>query len=113
MSMVDIQTSKEHDILLISVKGEVDATSSIQLDNTIRDAFGKESKMMVDLSHLEYISSAGLGVFVSHLEDLQIHNIRMVLFGLSESVYQVFNLLGLPSLIDIVKTKEEAQAALQ
>jgi anti-sigma B factor antagonist len=110
--MVDIKTTKDNDILLIEVHGEVDASSSIQLDNTIRRAFETEKKIMVDLANLEYISSAGLGVFVSHLEEVQTKEIAFVLFGLSESVYQVFNLLGLPQLLNIVPTKEEAIRAL-
>lgn len=110
--MVDIKTTKENGIFLIEVNGEVDASSSIQLDNTIKSALETEQKIMVDLARLEYISSAGLGVFVSHLEEIQSKNISLVLFGLSEAVYQVFNLLGLPQLLKIVSTKEEAINAL-
>ena len=105
--MVEINTTKENDICKIVVVGEVDASSSIQLDNAIKSAFETEKKIMVDLSGLEYISSAGLGVFVSHLEDIR-SGINLVLYGLSESVLQVFDLLGLPQLIDIANTEEEA-----
>jgi len=105
--MVEINTTKENDIYKIVVVGEVDASSSIQLDNAIKSAFETEKKIMVDLSGLEYISSAGLGVFVSHLEDIR-SGINLVLYGLSESVLQVFDLLGLPQLIDITSTEEEA-----
>jgi anti-sigma B factor antagonist len=106
--MIDIQTIKEDDIFLIDVKGEVDATSSIQLDNAFKNAFNTEEKIMVNLANLEYISSAGLGVFVSHLEEIENKKLGVVLFGLSESVYSVFSLLGLPELFEIVNTKEEA-----
>ena len=105
--MVDIKTVKENDICKILVVGEVDASSSIELDNAIKAAFENEKKIMVDLSGLEYISSAGLGVFVSHLEDIR-GGIGLVLFGLNESVLQVFELLGLPQLLTIVSNEEEA-----
>jgi len=110
--MVTIETQKENDIYLIIVEGEVDATSSIELDNALKSAMEKKNKIIVDLSGLAYISSAGLGVFVSHLEDVKDSNIQWVLFGLSETVYQVFKLLGLPELLKIVDTKEEAIEAL-
>lgn len=109
--MVEINTTKENDICKIVVVGEVDASSSIELDNAMKAAFETEKKIMVDLSGLEYISSAGLGVFVSHLEDIRA-GINLVLFGLSESVLQVFELLGLPQLIQIVTTEEEAVTKL-
>ncbi len=78
----------------------------------MKEAFESEKKIMVDLSGLKYISSAGLGVFVSHLEEIKTRKIQLVLFGLSESVYQVFSLLGLPELIQIVNIKEEAISKL-
>ncbi|MCP4460488.1 MAG: STAS domain-containing protein [Cytophagales bacterium] len=105
--MVDIKTTKENDICKIVAVGEVDASSSIELDNAMKSAFETEKKIIVDLSGLEYISSAGLGVFVSHLEDIR-SGINLVLFGLSPSVLQVFELLGLPQLIQIASTEEEA-----
>ncbi len=110
--MVDISTSKEGEKFLMEVKGEVDASSSIQLDDAFKSALSTEKKIMVDLSGLEYISSAGLGVFVSHLEEIKAQNVHLVLFGLSESVQQIFSLLGLPELLEIVEGKEEAMKTL-
>jgi anti-sigma B factor antagonist len=111
--MVTIETRKENDVLEMAVGGEVDATSSIDLDNALKNAMEHEKKIIVNLSDLAYISSAGLGVFVSHLEDVKDREIQWVLFGLSENVFQVFKLLGLPDLMKIVNTKEEAIDALQ
>lgn len=112
MTMVDIKTKKEDDIFLMEVEGEVDASSSIQLDDAFKNALANEAKIMVDLAGLSYISSAGLGVFVSHLEDINAKNIRLVLFGLNESVNQIFGLLGLQELLEIVENKEEAISKL-
>ena len=106
--MVDITSKKEGEVFSLEVKGEVDASSSIQLDDAFKNALMHEKKIMVDLGGLEYISSAGLGVFVSQLEEVNNKEINLVLFGLSEAVYQVFDLLGLPSLFQIVNNKEEA-----
>ena len=106
--MVEINTKKEGDILLMDVKGEVDVGSSIQLDNAFKEAIESDKKIALNLSALEYISSAGLGVFVSHLEEIGSKNIKFILFGLIESVQQTFELLGLQELLDIVSTKEEA-----
>ena len=110
--MVEIVKKKENEGLLLEVAGEVDASSSIQLDDAFKEAMAVEKKIMVDLSDLEYISSAGLGVFVSHLEEINTSDIKLVLYGLSESVLQIFSLLGLQELLTIVNNKEEAVEAL-
>ena len=110
--MVEITTHKEEDIYSVVVDGEVDASSSILLDNEIRSALESETKVLVDLSALTYISSAGLGVFVSHLEEIEKRGISLALFGLSESVLQVFSLLGLQALLNIAEDKNEAIKAV-
>ena len=107
--MVNITSTTENDILKITVDGEVDASSSIELDNAIKGAIESSKKIMVDLSKLAYISSAGLCVFVSHLEDIK-EDMQLVLFGLSESVMQVFELLGLQELLTI---EADENAAVQ
>lgn len=108
--MVDIKRIKEEDYELITIVGEVDASSSIELDNAISEAIAAGGKrFLVDCSSLEYISSAGLGVFMSHIEDFKKHNISIVLFGLNDKVNNVFEILGLDQLLNIRGTKSEAK----
>jgi anti-sigma B factor antagonist len=105
-----ITTLKENEYHIIGIEGDLDASSSIQLDQAIEEAVAKgESKIIVDCSSLEYISSAGLGVFMSYIHDFQEKNISMVLCHLSEKVKNVFQILGLDELIKIASTKEEAK----
>lgn len=106
--MVEITEESKDDIFLIRVKGEIDASSSIHLDNALQSAMKGSNKILVDLTRLEYISSAGLGVFISYIEDLKKTATQMVLFGMQEKVMQVFEILGLSNLITIGATEEEA-----
>lgn len=106
--MVKIETIAENDYHLLQVTGEIDASSSIELDAALKEASEIASKILIDLEHLEYISSAGLGVFISYLEELKKKNIQLVIFALSEKVREVFEILGLQHLMNIKSTKEEA-----
>ena len=106
---MNITTLKEDQFYTISIDGELDASSSIMLDNTLTEAFSKkENKILVDCSRLNYISSAGLGVFMSYLQDFENNGISMALFNVSDKVKNVFTILGLDNLIKIVSSKEEA-----
>jgi len=67
---------------------------------------------MVDGTQLNYISSAGLGVFMSYIDDFKSKNIKMVIFGLSEKVLNVFQILGLDQLMTIVSDKKAAKERL-
>lgn len=111
--MTEIKTKELDEVHFINVIGEIDAGSSIYLDNAIKDAVDKSVKRIaVDLSELSYISSAGLGVFISHLDEFDSVEVKMVLFGVSESVKEVFLILGLEKLLTIVETQEEAIKSL-
>lgn len=107
--MVQIDTIQEGDLTTLNINGDVDASSSIQLDESLNSAVEKSlGKILVDGSHLNYISSAGLGVFMSYIEDLNEKNIKLVIFGLNDKVMNVFEILGLDQLLNIVLTKNEA-----
>lgn len=111
--MVEINLEEKDSVLIISPVGEIDASSSIHLDNAIKQAIQeKQTKILGDLSGLSYISSAGLGVFISHLEEFKSEGIKMVLCSLNNSVDEVFGILGLKKLIEIKETKEEGLDAL-
>ncbi len=107
--MVEIKSDIKDNIYMIKVIGEVDASSSIYLDQSINEATKKSKKIVVDLRELEYISSAGLGVFMSYINDLKEKQIKMVLFGLSDKVRHVFQILGLDQLLNIENTEDEAK----
>lgn len=107
--MTEINTDRKEDIHFISVNGEIDAGSSIFLDNALKEAVeNNEKKIVVDLTNLNYISSAGLGVFISHLDEFETNKIKLVLFGINESVKEVFSILGLEKLLTIVNSEKEA-----
>jgi anti-sigma B factor antagonist len=111
--MVKTQINKTDLYYEIAVDGEIDASSSIQLDNELENAFkSEEKKILLDMTHLQYISSAGLGVFIARLEEMKEKEISLVFFGLNENVKQVFSLLGLEELLTIVPDKEQAIVAL-
>ncbi len=108
--MISIKRIQEDGIDFIMVVGEIDASSSIELDLTIAKSVGEGySKILVDCSALEYISSAGLGVFMSYIEECKEREIKMVLFGMSDKVANTFSILGLNELLQIAKDKVQAK----
>jgi anti-sigma B factor antagonist len=107
--MISIETQKEngHDLLILT--GEVDASNSVMLDEAIQKLINEGSKsILVDGQGLEYISSAGLGVFMSYLEDFQERDIDLKIYSLTPRVYEVFKILGLDQLIPILPDKTSA-----
>lgn len=111
--MVEIKTEVGESVYKLMVSGEADASSSIHLDNAINEAVkSRADKILVDCSELNYISSAGLGVFMSYIEEMNAENITMVIYGLNDKVKNVFQILGLDQLLKIVDNQEQAKATI-
>ena len=109
--MVDISTEVHEDCIDIRIEGDVDASSSIELDNMLKRTMESGwKKIIVDCHGLEYISSAGLGVFMSYIQEIEERGIRLILFGMQEKVSSVFKILGIDQLLTITDTKEEAKS---
>ena len=111
--MVHIKRLQEEGADVLAIVGEIDASSSIDLDLAIAKSLGEGfKKILVDCSALEYISSAGLGVFMSYIEEFREKDYKMVIFGMKEKVANTFNILGLDELLTIVPTKADAKKKL-
>lgn len=94
-------TQKGH--CFVSLHGELDASSSILLDDALRNCLHTTPlSIRIDCADLSYISSAGLGVFVSYLQELEGKAITLVLYAMRDSVENVFQVLGLDALVTIL-----------
>lgn len=95
--------------IIITLDGELDASSSVILDEELSDPeIMKYSKILVDCEKLNYISSAGLGVFISHLQRFEDAQIKLIFFNMQDKVRNVFEILGLDLLMTIVSDYDEA-----
>ncbi len=98
--------------LTLVLDGELDASSAIILDTELaKPEILHYKKVLIDCAKLSYISSAGLGVFISHLQRLQDAEVKLVFFNMQEKVFNVFEILGLDALMTIVPTEVEAATA--
>ena len=95
--------------ITIRLNGELDASSSVLLDEELsKPEIMLFNKVLVDCENLNYISSAGLGVFISHLQRFEDAQIKLIFFNMQEKVRNVFEILGLDLLMTIVSTYDEA-----
>lgn len=101
------------DLCILSLAGFLDAHTFEQLDEAIGDLYDQGVfKIVADLAGVEYISSAGAGVFIGSLATAQESGGDIVLVNPTPNVQEVFDLLGLSQIFKILANMEEAQAAL-
>lgn len=86
--------------LMIFLDGEMDASTSILVDLEINKFYHLDLRnLWIDCRQLHYISSAGVGVFISHLQKFQDKQKNFVLVGLKPKIRSVFTVLGLDPLL--------------
>ena len=98
----------------LTVRGFLDAHTFEQLENSIHELFETGSyRLIIELSGLDYISSAGAGVFIGAIGTAQEHQGNIVLLNPSPNVKEVFDLLGLSQIFTFCESQEEAINGLQ
>lgn len=114
MSSTDFTIEQEeinNEIRLIHVNGYLDAHTFQELDDVILDIFSEDIyKIAIDLENVEYISSAGAGVFIGAHGPATDSGGGLILVNPTEGVLRVFELLGITQLFTITKDIDEAVA---
>ena len=109
MKNFSIAKRQINDVSVLDVSGELDAHTASQLENSLKALIDAQSfNIIVNCSRLEYIASAGLGVFMAYIEDVRSLGGDIKLSNMNDRVYNVFDLLGFPTLYDIVDDESEA-----
>src|SRR5690554_6800424 len=104
---IERRTNKGFEVL--DLHGELDAHTASQLEEALLNLIkNNKANIIVNFNGLEYIASAGLGVFMAYIEDVRSIGGDIKLTNMTERVYNVFDLLGFPTLYDILDDENEA-----
>ena len=83
------------DVLIVRPEGRIDTNTSEVLERWLMSRLeGGIKRLVVDMSAVDYISSAGLRVFLLTVKKLRGTGGQLVLGGLNPSVRQIFELAG-------------------
>jgi len=109
MKNFGISIREVENIRVLDISGELDAHTASQLENSLKSLIDQnEICIIVNCKGLDYIASAGLGVFMAYIEDVRGMGGDIKLTNMNERVYNVFDLLGFPTLYDILDDESEA-----
>ena len=110
---MNVTTRSERDITILAFAGNIDSNTSPAAQQAI-DAFlaGGGKKLVVDFSALDYISSAGLRVLLGAAKKLQGAGSGLRLFGLNETVREVFEISGFSKILTVKGSEKEAVEGL-
>jgi len=109
MKTFKIEHRNNHGFDILDLYGELDAHTASQLEESLKNLISSQkSNIIVNFRELDYIASAGLGVFMAYIEDVRTIGGDIKLSNMNDKVYNVFDLLGFPTLYDIFDDEKQA-----
>ena len=97
---MNILKNVEGTTLTISLEGRLDTTTAPELESVIRSSLDNVTELILDLSNLDYLSSAGLRVLLLAQKQMNRKGNMVVRHG-CETVMEVFNMTGFSDILTI------------
>jgi len=105
---MDIGTRMHKDVTIVAFAGSLDSNTSPQAQQAVDDTLkAGATKMAIDCTSLDYISSAGLRVLLGAAKKLNAAG-GLRLFGLNQSVKEVFDISGFSKILAVFNTEADA-----
>lgn len=106
---MELSTARSADIQIITVHGtRIDAAVAIQFKDAVRaQTDDAASRIILDLTHVTFIDSSGLGAIVAAMKQLRADQ-TMDLASLTPAVDSVFRLTRMDTVFDIYESIDAA-----
>ena len=106
---ISLKESQQKEVSEIRVDGVIDTLTSSELEEVI-DSLIKRSryKLVIDLAGVEYISSAGWGIFISHIKDVRDNDGDIKLANMVPDVYEIYELLEFDNVLKSYQSVDDA-----
>jgi len=106
---MNILKNSVDETIVLDIEGRLDTTSYPQLEAYMGDLLKQgATKIVLNLSSLDYISSSGLRVILKTLKEIDQKGGALYLCGLNDHIMEIFEVSGFTELFQIYSTREEA-----
>ena len=110
---MQIDVKKDGEISIVTIDGAVDGKTAPEAQNTITPLLQPNSAVILDMSKVNYMSSAGLRTLLLVYRQSSSQNSRLALVGVSEEVKDVMSMTGFLKFFTLCPTLEEGKKAVQ
>ena len=111
---MDINAERDGTLLTAKPVGRLDGTTSRKFEDDLKLSIGDDRcNVLLDLSEIQYISSAGLRAILLITKSVTSKGDKLALCSLTNPVKEVFEISGFDRIIPIYDTFEEARNSLR
>lgn len=106
---LELTQTKIVNVTVVTLNGKLDSSNSEEIEKKILDIVdGGEKKLLLNLSSLIYISSAGLRVLLVLARKLKGDNGKLALCSMNQNITDVFDVAGFLPIFTIYQDQDEA-----
>ena len=106
---LDLETSKQGETNVVSLRGEIDVYTAPRLRQALIDLVeGGAKDIVVDMDRVDFLDSTGLGVLVGGLKRVKSNEGEMKLVVTQDRIMKIFDITGLSKVFPIHGSLDEA-----
>jgi anti-sigma B factor antagonist len=95
---------------IVIIEGEIDSSSASDVTETIIPLATEKSNIILDMTKVEYMSSAGLRTLLSIHRQAVAKEAKLILVGLSEDIKDTMSVTGFLNFFTVSDSVEKALA---
>ncbi len=110
---MEINESKEGAAIIVQPVGRIDTNTSADFEGKLVDVLDRqEINIVIDLSAIDYVSSAGLRVFLMAAKKLKSLGGNFILAGMNDHIKEVFDISGFTPIFTLTSDTVSAVEAI-
>ena len=110
---MEINIENLEDVRVVKLIGDIDASTSPQIQQEILPQVQPKSKILIDMSQVAYMSSAGLRVLLMLYRQATAQDGKLILVGLSEDIRDTMSVTGFLDFFIAADTTEAGLSELK
>ncbi len=108
---ISLTESGQGRISEIRVDGVIDTNTAGELEEVFDSLLKRERyRVIIDLAGVDYISSAGWGIFISNIRDIRSHDGDIKLANMIPNVYEIYDLLEFDNVLMAFDSLDDARS---
>ncbi len=111
MDNLSLKTEMNRNVAVVTITGRIDSATSPVLDEALKKSVSANSKIVLDLQGVDYMSSAGIRALITAALAAQKSGGALKLASVPESINSILYTVGLNQKVDSYPSVEEAVAS--
>ena len=110
---LEVNANKVNDVVIVKLLGNLDTNTAPDAEAEINKLLDEGAqKMIISLEQTNFVSSAGLRIFLATAKKITASGGVLKLCGANDVVQEILDISGFSTILDVKKTEEEALSAL-